>query len=106
MKTTDSTFESDRPRVFDDEPRWDKPEPCAKIDIILALNWYNVNATDADAATYLGVSANIARHFKTLAWSERMASRGYVVSGKSLETLAEMRARMEAMLAASAREAA
>lgn len=61
----------------DKEPKWDKPVPPERIDIIQAFNWYNVERDEKDAAKILGCPVSIARDFRTLAWAKRMMDRGY-----------------------------
>ena len=61
----------------DREPKWDKPVPPERIDIIQAFNWYNVERDEKDAAKILGCPVSIARDFRTLAWAKRMQERGY-----------------------------
>lgn len=61
----------------DKEPKWDKPVPPERIDIIQAFNWYNVERDEKDAAKILGCPVSIARDFRTLAWAKRMQERGY-----------------------------
>jgi len=74
--------------VSDVEPVW--TQNYTEADIIKAVNWYNLNKTDKDAAKYLGVGVNIARNFMTLAWAKRMVSRGCVLNEKAAETMNRM----------------
>jgi hypothetical protein len=61
----------------DHEPKWTAVVPPERIDIILALNWYNVERDEKDAAKILKTTPTIAGGFKTVAWLKRMQERGY-----------------------------
>jgi hypothetical protein len=63
----------------DSEPKWDSKEPPARVDIIKAFNWYNVEKDEKDAAKYLGVPVSVARDFCSTAWAKRMQERGFVL---------------------------
>lgn len=60
----------------DPEPTWgDNPSHS----VVEAINWYNANKEDKDAAKYLGVDdISLAKRFTTLAWTRRMQSLGCV----------------------------
>ena len=73
----------------DDEPKWDGKNPL-QIDVVNALNWYNQEKTDKDAAKYLNTTPSVARDFLTLAWIKRMMSRGLTIGPESLKTIKEM----------------
>ena len=71
------------------EPTWDRE--YKQVDVIEALNWYNINKTEKDAAKYLGITdISVAKQFTSLAWSLRMQSRGCKFSPQSAETIAGM----------------
>lgn len=72
------------------EPIWNSNKSCKQVDVVLALNWYNRECTEKDAAKYLGVPPVIARDFCTLAWVTRMKKNGFKFQGKSIETIDEM----------------
>jgi hypothetical protein len=61
----------------DKEPVWTSSELPERIDIVNALNWYNVERDEKDAAKILKTTPAIARNFKTLAWTIRMKERGF-----------------------------
>lgn len=64
---------------LDSEPKWNSKEPPARVDIIKAFNWYNVEKDEKDAAKYLGVPVSVARDFCSTAWAKRMQERGFVL---------------------------
>lgn len=61
----------------DTEPVWKSSTEPQRIDIINALNWYNVERDDKAAAKYLKVPVSVARQFTTVAWLKRMQERGF-----------------------------
>lgn len=61
----------------DSEPKWTDKVPSERIDIIKALNWYNVERDEKDAAKILKVPVSVARQFTTVAWLKRMQERGF-----------------------------
>lgn len=73
----------------DKEPVWSAKTAPGRIDIIKALNWYNVERDEKDAAKILKTSPAIARDFLTLAWATRMQERGYVLPKPESATFAE-----------------
>lgn len=77
-----------RKPTYNLEPDW-KGE-VARIDIIKALNWYNENKNEKDAATYLKVESSLAKNYLTLAWSKRMEERGCVFPEESKAGLQEL----------------
>lgn len=87
------------------EPVWDSKKGCKQVDVVLALNWYNRECTEKDAAKYLGVPPIIARDFCTLAWVTRMKKNGFKFQGKSIETIDEMQNRFNATKEARKAEA-
>lgn len=82
--------------ISDVEPVWS--QNYTEADIIKAVNWYNLNKTDKDAAKYLGVSINIARNFMTLAWAKRMVSRGCKLNEKTTETMNRMQSDLDSII--------
>jgi len=80
------------------EPSWDRE--YTQADIHAAMNWYNNNKSDKDAAKYLGISdSSAAKRFTTLAWSLRMKSRGCQFTEKSQETIDGMHKMLKEYLA-------
>jgi hypothetical protein len=77
-----------RKPVYNLEPDW-KGE-FTQSDIIKAYTWYDENKNEKDASAYLKVEQNIARNFRTLAWSKRMLERGCVFTETSLATIEQM----------------
>jgi hypothetical protein len=82
-----------RKPVYNLEPDW-KGE-FTQSDIIKAYTWYDENKNEKDASTYLKVEQNIARNFRTLAWSRRMLERGCVFTETSLATIEQMEQEMK-----------
>ena len=74
----------------DHEPKWTEKTLPERIDIIKALNWYNVERDEKDAAKILKTTPGIARDFMTLAWTVRMKERGFPVPKESEETVKRM----------------
>jgi hypothetical protein len=60
------------------EPSWDKVEVATQYDVTVALNWYNSNKSEKDAALFLKAELKIARNHTTYAWITRMRSRGFI----------------------------
>ena len=63
--------------ALDAEPTWTSKEEPQRIDIIKALNWYNVERNEKHAAKFLRCQVPVARQFTTLAWLKRMQERGF-----------------------------
>jgi hypothetical protein len=82
-----------RKPVYNLEPDW-KGE-FTQSDIIKAYTWYDENKNEKDASAYLKVEQNIARNFRTLAWSKRMLERGCVFTETSLATIEQMEQEMK-----------
>ena len=81
-----------RKRIVDisPEPKWEKKTPSTRIDVLNALNWYNANKDDKDAAKYLKVPVALVKGFNSLAWATRMLGRGFTFSaGESLTMVAK-----------------
>lgn len=93
MKVKQSKIRRVRDSI-DKEPKWTQNYRPERLDIIKALNWYNTERDEKDAAKILKTTPAIARNFLTLAWSERMAERGFVQIGSYLD---EMRKRFKAL---------
>ena len=77
------------------EPSFTGEVPATQIQIIQALNWYNENKTETDAAKYLGCDPKVARSHCTYAWAVRMLSRGFVFSEKTQLVVGDMRSKFE-----------
>lgn len=84
---TSAKKERKKPIAVDHEPKWDDVAP-KQYEVAHALQWYNLNKTDKDAAKYLGCNNTIARRFLTLAWAKRMESRGCNFSDQSRRFIA------------------
>jgi hypothetical protein len=74
----------------DHEPKWTDKALPQRIDIIKALNWYNTERDEKDAAKILKTTPGIAREFLTLAWTVRMKERGFPVLKESEATVLRM----------------
>jgi hypothetical protein len=85
----------------DHEPKWTEKTPPERIDIIKALNWYNVERDEKDAAKILKTTPGIAKEFLTLAWTVRMKDRGFPVLKESEESVKRMTHAFRERLAAS-----
>ena len=59
------------------EPVWESKKVPTQGELAKALNWYNSNKDEKDAAKYLGVPVGIARDFTSVAWVTRLLTRGY-----------------------------
>jgi hypothetical protein len=75
----------------DHEPKWTLPTPPDRVDIIVALNWYNIERDEKDAAKILKTTPSIASLFMPLAWATRMEERGYTFPTREKATLAMKR---------------
>ena len=75
MITSTVKKERKKPVVIDHEPKWGDEVP-KQFEIAHALQWYNLNKSDKDAAKYLNCNNTIARRFLSLAWTKRMTARG------------------------------
>jgi len=60
------------------EPSYEGEEPASQLEIGQALNWYQANKTEKDAAKYLNCEAKIAKNHTTYAWATRMRARGFI----------------------------
>lgn len=86
------------------EPMHIGEQPATPIEMMHALNWYNANKTDKDAAKILQIDLKIARHHQTYAWCVRMKSMGFVFPESSQNTFREMKAAFDAAVAKSQKE--
>lgn len=77
------------------EPTWNAKTIPTQGDLAKALNWYNSNKDEKDAAKYLSVPVVVAREFTTAAWISRMLTRGYLLPENSDKTYKESLRRME-----------
>lgn len=66
--------------------------PCTTWDIAYAIRWYYDNQTMEHAAKYLNTDTETAHRFSTLAWIERMLTRGYDMPEKELSSYNRMKA--------------
>jgi hypothetical protein len=74
----------------DHEPIWNSKALPERIDVIKALNWYNIERDEKDAAKWLKTTPGIAKDFMTLAWTVRMKERGFPLLKESEETVKRM----------------
>lgn len=79
----------------DHEPKWASPVEPGRINIIQALNWYNVERDEKDAAKILKAPVAVARQFMTLAWVKRMIERGYSLPTTEAATYIEQTLRFK-----------
>lgn len=86
------------------EPFYVGEQPATKIEIIQALNWYNENKTDKDAAKILQADLKIARYHQTYAWLVKMKSSGFVFPENSENSFLQMKSEFELALLASQKE--
>ena len=63
----------------DSEPLWSAKVAPERVEIIKALNWYNVEKDEKDAAKILKCPVSVAREFRTVAFLKRMQERGFVL---------------------------
>jgi hypothetical protein len=81
--------------VKDLEPSYEGLVPATQLQVVEALNWYGVNKNEADAAKYLGCDVKFAKNFMSLAWTTRMAQRGFIFSDGTKAVIDAMRAKFE-----------
>ena len=86
------------------EPFHDGEQPATPIELMRALNWYNANKNDKDAAKILQVDLKIARHHQTYAWLIHMKSVGFVLPETSENTFSEMKAAFDNSVIKSQKE--
>lgn len=80
------------------EPVCTKQTELSQIEMIEALNWYNINKTEKDAAKYLNCEPKIAKNHTTYAWTVRMRSRGFKFTERTEEQIAVSKQKFEASL--------
>ena len=79
-------------------------QPATPIEMMHALNWYNENKNDKDAAKILQADLKIARNHQTYAWCVRMKSIGFVFPESSEKTFSEMKAAFDDAVVKSQKE--
>ncbi|CAB4124262.1 hypothetical protein UFOVP49_100 [uncultured Caudovirales phage] len=84
------------------EPSYTKEEVATQLDVIQALNWYNANYTEKDAAKILGCEPKIAKNNTTYAWVTRMRTRGFKFSQKTEDSISNLKAAFNVYVAAKA----
>jgi len=82
------------------EPSRDGITPSTTWDLVYAFKWYNDNVSDADAAKYLNTDITTAKRFLTLAWAERLKTRGFVFPEKEQQTYLLQRSNFDAYILA------
>src|SRR6266403_102464 len=60
--------------------------PATTFQLIQAFRWYNDNLADTKAAEFLKTDLTTAKRFMTLAWCERLVSRGFTFPEKEQAT--------------------
>lgn len=83
------------------EPSYSKEEFASQLEVIEALNWYNINKDEKDAAKYLNCDPKIAKSHSSYAWTVRMRSRGFKFSERTEKSIAQHKARFEEQVSAS-----
>jgi hypothetical protein len=73
-----------------DEPSYVGEDSASSIEVIKALNWYNENRTEKDAAKILNCELRVAKNHQTFAWLTQMKKRGFVFNESNSSTVAEM----------------
>jgi len=76
---------------FLSEPLANTPTTLTTAGLIQAFRWYNDNASDKKASEYLDTDVVTATRFQTLAWAERLLSRGFLFPEKEQKTYLEMK---------------
>jgi len=79
-------------------------QPATPIELMHALNWYNANKNDKDAAKILQADLKISRHHQTYAWLVHMKSVGFVLPETSENTFSEMKAAFDDAVIKSQKE--
>jgi len=64
-------------KIVDSEPSYNSDEEASQYEVIKALNWYQSNKTEKDAAKYLSCDVKFAKNHTTHAWITRMRTRGF-----------------------------
>lgn len=86
------------------EPFYNGEQPASKIEIIQALNWYNENKSDKDAAKILNADLKIARYHQTYAWLVKMKSSGFILPESSENSFLEMKNQFDSAVLESQKE--
>jgi hypothetical protein len=87
--------------VNNSEPSYTGEDPASSIDIIHAMNWYNEEKTEKDAAKILGCELKIARNHRSYAWAVQMRSRGFIFPETTEAAIHEMKTAYDAAVEAS-----
>lgn len=82
-----------------DEPSYIGEEAASSLEVIQALNWYNENRTEKDAAKILDCELRVAKNHQTFAWLTQMKKRGFVFSESNALSIAEMQKEYENSIA-------
>ena len=77
------------------EPSFKGEGFVSQLELIQALNWYNINKTEKDAAKYLKCEPKIAKNHTTYAWTIRMRERGFVFNEKTEKQIAASKLKFE-----------
>lgn len=80
------------------EPTYTVETPATSLDIIHAMNWYNDNRTEKDAAKILGCELKNARNHQAYAWLVQMKLRGFVFGESTQQTFDKMKQEFEEKL--------
>ena len=74
-----------------DEPSYLGEDPATTLEVIQALNWYNENRTEKDAAKILNCELRVAKNHQTFAWLSQMKNRGFILSESSNHSFNKMK---------------
>jgi hypothetical protein len=88
------------PSILEPSPSSEGVTP--QLEVIEALNWYNANRTEKDAAKYLNCEPKIAKMHTTYAWITRMRSRGFKFSDTTEYSIAEFKDQFDLHISAKA----
>jgi hypothetical protein len=77
------------------EPTYSGEVPASQLEILEALNWYNANMGEQEAAKTLKCDVKDARNFLTLAWAIRMKKNGFIFSDAMNATINAMQAKYD-----------
>lgn len=73
--------------AFIDEPVASEPgQQLSTYHLVQAFRWYNDNISDDGASKYLGADLETTKRFLTLAWCERLRSRGFMFPDRETAT--------------------
>lgn len=81
--------------LVEEEPKHTSAAPPSKAEFSTALNWYNCNKEEKDAAKYLKCDVSRARNHLTLAWITRLMERGFTLPEGSENALVDLKARFD-----------